>query len=349
LSYLQELTLRLALGAAKLDEPFRERHRRWLQAQQRSDGGFAGREGESDPYYTAFALRGLLVVDGVDESVASRANVFLKTKLNAKLGVVDLISLVMAASILELTQGTDLMDEIRRSADQVTQVLLSLRSPDGGYAKTPGGNAGSTYQTFLTLLCWELIDRQEPEPDRVAEFLQSQRHVEGGFREIRVAKRAGVNPTAAGIGALKTLGLLDVTREQATAEFLVDMQTDEGGLSANDRIPMSDLLSSCTGLISLIDLDAVEQLDAPKFVKYVRSMERREIIALPDTFSSSTMATRFGMMDWDDGEETEASKADVRGNEMPGGFHGFEFDQAVDVEYTFYGLASTALIALVSG
>ena len=342
MSYLQELTLRFAFGASKLDAAVRDRHRLWLQAQQRADGGFAGREGESDPYYTAFALRGLLIVDGIDDQVASRASTFLKTKLDAKLGVVDLISLIMAASILEFAQGSSLMDEVRRSADQVAAALLSLRSPDGGYAKTPGGNAGSTYQTFLNLLCWELIEREEPEPDRVVEFLQSQRHFEGGFREIRVAKRAGVNPTAAGIGALKSLGRLQPEQEQATAEFLGDMQTDEGGMSANDRIPMSDLLSSCTGLISLIDLEAVDQIDLGKFKRYLHSMERRE---LSDTSVAPLMASRFGMMEWEE-DEDEAPGQPSRGNELPGGFHGFEFDQSVDVEYTFYGLASMALVEL---
>ena len=63
--YLQELTLRLALGASQLSPAIRERHTGWLHKQQRPDGGFAGREGESDPYYTAFALRALWILDAL--------------------------------------------------------------------------------------------------------------------------------------------------------------------------------------------------------------------------------------------------------------------------------------------
>jgi len=48
--YLQELTLQLAIGASQLDPSLRSQHAQWLIAQQREDGGFAGREGESDPY-----------------------------------------------------------------------------------------------------------------------------------------------------------------------------------------------------------------------------------------------------------------------------------------------------------
>jgi geranylgeranyl transferase type-2 subunit beta len=311
LSYLTELTLKLALGASRLDEETRQRHRHWLQSQQREDGGFAGREGESDPYYTAFGLRGLLIVDGIDETVAKRSAAFVRSQLNARLGVVDLISLVMAAAILEIVGEGQEIAEIRESSDRVTASLCSLRSRDGGYAKTPGGVAGSTYQTFLNLLCWELIGCQESEPDSVVSFLQSQRQLDGGFREIRVAKRAGVNPTAAGIGALKALGRLQPESELSTVEFLSDMQTDEGGLAANDRIPFPDLLSSCTGLVSLVDLNAVDRIDIGKLLRYARRMERRE--------------------------------------DALGGFHGFEFDQETDVEYTFYGLSCLALGELALG
>ncbi len=50
--YLQDLTIRLAIGIAALDEPTRKRHAKFLLNKQREDGGFAGREGESNRYYT---------------------------------------------------------------------------------------------------------------------------------------------------------------------------------------------------------------------------------------------------------------------------------------------------------
>ena len=83
--YLQELTLQLAIGASQLDASLRSRHAQWLIAQQREDGGFAGREGESDPYYTAFALRALWILDALDAPTGSRAAQFLKQRLTRKL------------------------------------------------------------------------------------------------------------------------------------------------------------------------------------------------------------------------------------------------------------------------
>ncbi len=80
---------------------------------------------------------------------------------------------------------------------------------------------------------------------------------------------------------------------------------------------MSDLLSSCTGLITLIDLGMASQLNLARLVTYVRSMERRTPGDAPENSSLHQPDT--------------------------GGFHGFAYDQQVDVEYTFYGLACLAL------
>ncbi len=321
MSYLTELTIRLALGAAELDPSTQATHRDWLWAQQRRDGGFAGREGDSDCYYTSFALRGLLIVDGLTPPVAANAEDFLRRQPLSSLGTIDLISLIMSASILEFATGQPLMDELRRDGQWIVEKLQLLRARDGGYAKTQGGVAGSTYQTFLNLLTFELLGVTEPQPDLLISFLNSQRVVDGGLREIRVAKRAGVNPTAAGIGALKTLGSLVPAAETLTADFLLDMQSsDDGGLCANNRIPMSDLLSSCTGLITLIDLHAADQLNLPRLIQYVRSMERKTPPAAP-----------------------ELTPLPGDSSQTVGGFHGFAFDQQVDVEYTFYGLACLSL------
>lgn len=308
-SYLTDLTLRLAWGAARLDPETRDTNREWLRSQQRADGGFAGREGASDPYYTAFGLRGLLIVDGIDAEVAERAAQFVEGQLSKSLGVVDLVSAVMASSILELTHGIELISPSSQRRAAILDQLESLRcAADGGYSKLPGGVAGSTYQTFLNLLAFELLGHAPTEPERIVQFLDSQRMADGGFREIRVAKRAGVNPTAAGIGALKALGLLDPNREELTIEFLADMATDEGGLSANDRISLADLLSSCTGMVTMSDLGATDQLNLNGLRRYAMSMRRVE-----------------------------------QGVPL-GGFHGFAFDREVDVEYTFYGLALMSLV-----
>ncbi|KAA1261646.1 Prenyltransferase and squalene oxidase repeat protein [Rubripirellula obstinata] len=318
--YLHELTLRLAIGAATLDPELKSKHGDWLVAQQRPDGGFAGREGESDPYYTAFALRGLWILDRIDADIARRSAEFLRGRMQKRDSIIDLISLIFAAAICELSVGEVVLADDDDWRINVARLLGSLRTEDGGFAKTPEGRAGSTYQTFLSVLCLELIDQPIKNPELIESFLASQSHIDGGYREIRAAKRPGVNPTAAAIGTLKTLCKLtsdsqsnetaqfnDTDQFNDTAQFIAEMQSDEGGLTANTRIPFADLLSSFTGLLTLTDLQASQLVNVNAIERYALSMQ------MPD-----------------------------------GGFAGFSLDQTADVEYTFYGLATLSLAQTIS-
>ncbi|MEM6365358.1 MAG: prenyltransferase/squalene oxidase repeat-containing protein [Planctomycetota bacterium] len=308
--YLTSLTLRLAAGAQQIDAATRETHAQWIVSQQCDGGGFAGREGPPDPYYTAFALRSLWILGGLDERVAIPTGAFLRDRLTRKDSIVDLVSLVFAAAILELAAGEVVIDDgDDRWRNNVASLLASLRCDDGGFAKTPEGRAGSTYQTFLSVLCHELIGIDVPQPDAIIDFLQSQKQDGGGYREIRAAKRAGVNPTAAAIGTFVTLDRLKKSAEADTIDFLAEMQTSDGGLTANTRIPFADLLSSCTGAITLRDLDAMDCIDVARLNRYAQSMQVRD-----------------------------------DGGRVSGGFVGFELDQTADVEYTFYGLSTLSIV-----
>ena len=180
----------------------------------------------------------------------------------------------------------------------------SLRRDDGGYAKNPASGVGSTYNSFLVLLCCELIERPITNPNPLIQFVFDQENESGGgFREVRQQKRAGTNPTAAAIGILKILNALDDELRRDTIEFLGEMQTDEGGLRANTRIPIADLLSSFTGYLTLIDLGGGRKIDRTQLLRYANRLQQDA-----------------------------------------GGFHGAQWDKVCDVEYTFYGIGCLALI-----
>ena len=72
-AYLQDLTLRLTGGISHLPIEVREKHTKYLKAAQREDGGFAGRMGDSDLYYTSFALRALAILEELDETTTQKA------------------------------------------------------------------------------------------------------------------------------------------------------------------------------------------------------------------------------------------------------------------------------------
>jgi geranylgeranyl transferase type-2 subunit beta len=82
------------------------------------------------------------------------------------------------------------------------------------------------------------------------------------------------------------------------------MTSFEGGLRANERAPLADLLSTFTGLWSLAGLGALGRIDADAARRYAAEQE------LPG-----------------------------------GGFRGGVWDEAADVEYTFYGLGVLGILS----
>ena len=120
-------------------------HTNYFLAAQQADGGFGGREGESDLYYTTFAMRGLSILGELYGDVADRIEAFLKPKLNSHQTIVDFFSLFYAANLLKVSAGNDIFLGADPSwPDQVASFLETLRRPDGGYAKAMEGHAGST-------------------------------------------------------------------------------------------------------------------------------------------------------------------------------------------------------------
>jgi geranylgeranyl transferase type-2 subunit beta len=305
-NYLQYLNTRLADNLARTPAELRNLHGTWLAAQQNPDGGFSGREGDSDLYYTGFALRGLSVLDALTPEICEKSTNFLRSCLTRQTSVVDFFSFLYACLLLQISGGPDVLAEApadwpRRVAD----TLETFRTKDNGYNKSPGANSGSTYHTFLVGLCYQLLGQPFPRPQEVEQFIRSRRREDGGFVEVAPMRRSGTNPTAAAIGTLHLLhGLKHTDADtQAAADFIAQMGSDEGGLRANDRIPLADLLSTFTGMWTLELLGGLDRINRNEARNLVLDL------ALPN-----------------------------------GGFKGGLWDEATDVEYTFYGLGTLALL-----
>jgi geranylgeranyl transferase type-2 subunit beta len=276
MKYLEQLTLRLADGVGRLPEKQRARHAKYLRAAQQPDGGFAGREGASDLYYTGFGLRALAILGELHGDVATRAKDFLAGQLSKRVAIVDFLSLVYGASLLEQAAGMKVFADADAGwREAVAAELERFRRPDGGYAKTDEGAASSTYHSFLMVLCQQLIGREVTDAPRLVAFIRKQQRPDGGFVEFAPMQRSGTNPTAAAAGLLRILDALDGSTEQIV-DFVADMQNDEGGFCANTRIPLADVLSTFTGTLTLADLGGLDQVDLPAATRYVSSMELAE-------------------------------------------------------------------------
>ena len=304
--YLAQLTMRMAAGVSLLPEAQRKLHSQFYLDMQRPDGGFAGRQGDSDLYYTGFGLRGLAILGELKGDAANHAGKFLQGRLTGQESIVDFLSLIYSAELLRTLADVDIFAEVQTDwKAAVVDSFLKLRRDDGGFAKGAEGHASSTYHSFLVSICLQLLGSPIPAPEKLTDFLKSQQAEDGGFREIRVSKRSGTNPTAAAVATLRMLDALTGDLAEDAAEFLLDMQNDEGGLLANTRIPIADILSTFTGLVSLQDLDADNQIDKAAMLRFVRSLESED-----------------------------------------GGFIAAAWDEVRDVEYSFYGLGTLGLLQL---
>lgn len=304
-SYLFRLAARLQSGAALFDEQRRARHAEFIRARQQSDGGFVGRDGDSDLYYTSFAVRSLTMLDGLDETVVRPLAEYLRPLDWRRLGVIDLMNWLWLALTVQVAAGVDLIGDAADDwPDQIAARLESVRSPDGGYAKSSEGASGSTYHTFLVVLTYEMLGRLPPRPGALTQFLYDRQRDDGGFVEIAPMRRSGTNPTAAAAAVLHLLGAMDDDIREGIREFLRSVRSDEGGFQANSRIPFADGLSTFTALLTLQDLQLVTPEDEARIRRYVEAN-----LEFPN-----------------------------------GGFRAATWDEAADVEYTFYGLATLALL-----
>jgi geranylgeranyl transferase type-2 subunit beta len=146
LGYLERLTLQLTAGAAMLPDVLRDPHTRFVLDRQLPDGGWGGREGGSDLYYTGFALRSLAIVGLLTGQVAERASEFLVSRTARQESVIDLLSLIYGASLIEASTETNPLSKLTLDwQSRVSQLLTSLRRADGGFSRIETATVGSTY------------------------------------------------------------------------------------------------------------------------------------------------------------------------------------------------------------
>ncbi len=248
--YLADLDGALAAGVARLPKSFGARQAEYLRAAHRPDGGFAGRRGGADLYYTSFALRTVALLQALSPDGWERAAAYIQQCEPQAEGVVDafcvLGSLRALAQAGQHTQGC---------TEGVQRALANCRRPDGSYAGVPGGE-GSVYHTFLGTLCEQMLGRT---PGDASAFVRSCRRPDGGFSDQAAAPRSGTNPTAAAVAVLSIVGALDGETAGRAAAFLAERQQADGGFAAHAQAP-ADLMSSFTALVALGHLGAVGRI-----------------------------------------------------------------------------------------
>jgi len=279
----------------------------WLERRQAPGGGFPGRAGPPDAYYTDFALRALDLIAPDSPAFAAAAS-FIAHQV-APADVVGAFSLLSCARVVARDAsragsptygGDDDSGEGALDHAALSAVVEAQSLAGGGSATTPGSSELSAYRSFLGALCREMLGT---EPVPAARALRSLRRESGGFAERADEARAQTNATAATMALLAMEEALTQDEARSAANFLASMQSPDGGLRAHADAPEGDLLSTFTGLLTLSTVGGVEALDLPAVGRFVRAVAR-----------------------------------------SVGGFGATVSDPGADVEYAYYGLATLALL-----
>jgi hypothetical protein len=197
----------------------------FLKGEISDDGGFIGRSGTSDLYYTHFGAGSLLALSGID-ALAPVHEYISSFSDYSKLDFVHLCCLARCRAFLGLHDSI---------TDGILSYIEKFRSSDGGYNhRSAQSEYGTTYAAFLAQSVYEEFGRSVSDWERVIEVSESG----GGITTV----------TAALVVMLADAG--EAVSEQ-TLEWLIQRHDDDGGFRASENAPIPDLLSTAASLYAL--------------------------------------------------------------------------------------------------
>ena len=215
------------------------------------DGGFTGREGQSDLYYTVFALEALLALG--EELEHEKILSYLES-FGAGENLDFVHSACLARSLANLT------NEINKDVRQgLLHNIENARCEDAGYSHA-GRHCGSIYGCFFATCCYQDLKAHLPDKKELLNFVKSLRQPCGGYANQLSAPLPNSSSTAAAMTILKSFNQ-PVT--DSSAKWLLDNCYRQGGFCVAQNVPIPDLLSTATVLHALrvnnIDITDIRQ------------------------------------------------------------------------------------------
>jgi prenyltransferase beta subunit len=240
----------------------------FLRRRLAPEGGFPGRDGRRDLYYTVFGLEAALVLNV--EVPCRRTREYLDSfGAGAALDFVHLVSLIRSQANLADARSAEITPSTREA---MTRHLLDYRSADGGFHTTRGAARGSAYGAFLALGGCQDLGVDCPDAEALVESIHSLQRPDGGFAN-EPAMTAGL--TTATAAAVCVLHELRRPVPASALHWLLAHAHPCGGFTAltpagSTGVP--DLLSTATALhaLSLVGVAADDTRD--KHLDYLDSL-----------------------------------------------------------------------------
>lgn len=236
--------LQVARLAPNLLQEARDSVEEFLRSQFNEDGGAKDRSGNSDLYYSVFALEGLLGLQAEipEDSVRGYLDAFGDGE------GLDLVHLAcLARCLAALTTQKPSPDRV----DGICRRLTLHRTKDGGFAKGEEEDHGTVYDSFLCLGAYQDLGRSLPHPEGVSQCIRSLELNHGSYANEHGRSVSTIPTTCA---AATLLRHLDQPVADKTGEWLRKRAHPQGGFIAADGVPMPDLLSTATALHTLSGL-----------------------------------------------------------------------------------------------
>lgn len=218
----------------------------FLTSQINSDGGFRDRSRQSDLYYTAFGIGGLMALQA--DVPVKRIVPYLHSFGDG--GELDLVHACCLARCWAA------MPRELRPADIAAPLLAHVerhRTRDGGYNADAAADHGTLYGCFLALGAYQDVGQPLPHPERMLECVEALRTPDGGYANGRDMPVGLTPPTAAAATLLRHLG---GRPDERLKEWLLSRLHRDGGFCAAGEVPIPDLLSTATALHALDSLHA---------------------------------------------------------------------------------------------
>lgn len=298
------------------------------------DGGFQGRTGKSDLYYTAFGIDLLMALHTLPFMVhdspltAPIADYIIRFGSGDNLAFMDLVSLARARTRLMPDQAAP---EWRQA---IANHISRFRTANGGYDSHPGSTTATATATYMAWIALEAIDIEPENPSTIISALQLLQTPDGAYSNLPGMPVGNTPSTAAAQVLLHHFGLLQPAPPPSstpichsrslppftihnspltprTVAWMLDQLDDSGGFRAFPQAPIPDLLSTGTALFALSCLATAATLHSEP-----------EIVTACHSFIASRRTPS-------------------------GGYCGHAFDTVADVEYTYYALLALGSLSTI--
>jgi prenyltransferase beta subunit len=263
----QLLDALLLQGTQGLSSRLRDRVADYVVSKRLADGGYPGRAGSSDLYYTDFALR--ILSQTRAEEVRRPATCSYARWSSDIADIPECLNRISIASLCDVPMPR-----------MASTCLDRHRLSSGCFSRSASLPVPSSYCTFLGAMCEDMLGiTHQVSKDSIETILRVQQP-DGGFTDIGSDADPQTNATSAAISYLLRAVLfesplsgdcgpeLNGSMDRAVA-YLLHMQASDGGFRAHSKAMYPDLLSTFTALATLMAMDRVRQVDLKKHVRFV--------------------------------------------------------------------------------